>query len=686
MISTHWRIIHQPSERDLRLLDILARQAAALIERKRTEEALRESERIQRMLARVGELAARTSHTGELIEAIGKSVANEFGVSRCGFSRVDTANGTVTVLQDYHGELASLAGVYLIERYAKHWIENGLAGRTVAFDDLAADADTAGYYQKVFAPLRVRAHVTVPLHRDGAWVANFWASHHEPYHWAPAQIALMDLIAERVWAIIENKRAEEERAVRERELREYKRLLDLSLDGIVVCDPMHRIQNWNKGAERLYGYSSEEARGVIMSELLASVYPEPFDCIETALLTDGHWSGEVSSTRADGKRVTTESRWVLDRDDRGAPRAILKTHTDITARKEAESTRKLLIDELNHRAKNMLATVQAIATQSLRRTKTPAGFVTGFTGRIQALAKAHTLLTLGEWREADLMTLVHDQLLIDSDATDPRITCSGPTVALAPQMALQLSLALHELGTNARKYGALSVPDGKLAVTWSVHSDRTRELHLQWVETNGKKPKISPSRQPGFGTTLIQSIAAEGRAEMRIGAGGIEWDIRLPLPEDTPDRRLPPTPRQRNAQASSVTSAAFAGAHVLILEDEPLIALELAGIVESYDVDVIGPAHSLGRAQELIKSQRVDAALLDVNVAGERVDELAAALTRNSVPFAFLTGYGRETLPVAFQRAPLVPKPIRVQQILEVLGTLLQSKTETGSQLRSKGQ
>jgi len=186
-----------------------------ITERKRTEEALRESERWQRLVAQAGQLGAHLSRADELIEAIGECVAKEFEVSRCGFSRVDLDADLVTVLKDYHGDLPSIAGVYSISEYMEHWKEDGLAGHTAAIDDVATHPRTADLYETAFAPIQVRAHLTVPLYRDGKWVANFWASHHEPRRWMRAEIESMKVIADRVWAIIERKQTEE--ALRESE-------------------------------------------------------------------------------------------------------------------------------------------------------------------------------------------------------------------------------------------------------------------------------------------------------------------------------------------------------------------------------------------------------------------------------------------------------------------------------------
>ena len=158
-----------------------------------------------------------------------------------------------------------------------------------------------------------------------------------------------------------------------------------------------------------------------------------------------------------------------------------KVARDVTERKQAESLQRMLVEELNHRVKNTLATVQAIASQSLLHAKQPADFVASFSGRVQALAKAHMLLTQARMQGTELMDLIPEQVLLGG-ADDMRVSCSGPMLMLDPQTTLHLALVLHELATNARKYGALSVPQGRLAVTWEIRTNAEQMLQLTWKE------------------------------------------------------------------------------------------------------------------------------------------------------------------------------------------------------------
>jgi two-component sensor histidine kinase len=329
--------------------------------------------------------------------------------------------------------------------------------------------------------------------------------------------------------------------------------------------------------------------------------------------------------------------------------------------------------------------VQSIATQSLRRTKTPAAFVSSFAGRIRALARAHSLLSQATWQEAELATIIQDQLLIEN-GTDPRVSCMGPSVSLRPQTALHVALMIHELGTNARKYGALASAQGRLSISWSLHANGIRTLRLKWSEDNGARSRPA-IKEAGFGTALIQSIAGDGNAHMTSGLRGVEWDITLALPQ-TASGRTNPGPwvglGQNNATSVTAIPTALSGKRVLIVEDEPLIALELAAMLEGARAHIVGPARSMRQARELIHEQTLDAALLDINLAEERTDELAAALLRRKVPFAFISGYGRETLPPTFQTAVLVAKPFRPEEVIATLGELLGRASPTVPLLKSQ--
>jgi two-component sensor histidine kinase len=199
---------------------------------------------------------------------------------------------------------------------------------------------------------------------------------------------------------------------------------------------------------------------------------------------------------------------------------------DETERKRSEERQSLLMAELNHRVKNTLATVQSMASQTLRGSTDPQQFVEKFRARLQALSRAHNLLTQRSWESADINDLVHEQLTLGGDID--RIIVNGPPALLTAQSAVALSLVLHELGTNARKYGALAAPTGRLDINWRIGTPEPMLL-IDWAERGG--PPVALSQKRGFGTTLIEKSlwGVGGSAELQFNTGGLHCAIHVPL-------------------------------------------------------------------------------------------------------------------------------------------------------------
>jgi signal transduction histidine kinase/DNA-binding response OmpR family regulator len=372
----------------------------------------------------------------------------------------------------------------------------------------------------------------------------------------------------------------------------------------------------------------------------------------------------------DGRETWTLVSTAPMRDAAGAVAGAIAVVQDIDERKKAEETQRLLVAELNHRVKNTLANVQAIAHQMLRRTRDPAEFVTSFSGRIQSLSRVHTLLSTTTWKGVDLHDLIRDQLLAGA-VDETRVTAWGPPVHLEAQLALHAALILHELGTNTIKYGALSTAKGIVTISWSVADAM---LRLRWQERGGPVVRAPASR--GFGRTLIeQSAKGEGGdAQMSIEAEGVVWNITLPLREHQP-MKLPAAVFVGGATHEIVTSAEkdtprLAGKRFLVVEDEALVALDIVAALESAGAEVAGSTGTAKEALDIIGNASLDAALLDANLRGHPVDEIAAALAARNIPFLFVTGYGPASLPKAFAKTAMLSKPFSQEQLIAA-GALL---------------
>lgn len=575
------------------------------------------------------------------------------------------AEGTITFFNDTAAEMAGRRPTLGVDKWCVTW-----QLRTLAGDPLPPDQCPMAQTLKERRAVKGEAIAVRPDGSEIRFEANPTPLFDENGNFVGAVNMLVD-ISERQRASVESAR--------------LAAIVASSDDAIVSKDLNGIIVTWNAAAERLFGYFAEEIIGRPVSLLI----PADRQDEEPAILRRIRRGERVEHydtirRRKDGTLLEISLTISPVRDQSGRIIGASKIARDISERKRAEDLQRLLMGELNHRVKNTLATVQAIAQQTVGRAKSPSDFAQSFTGRLQSLSRAHTLLTQTAWRGADLTQLIRDQLLI-SGAEDERITLAGPRLTLEPQAALHMSLILHELGTNARKYGSLSVPTGRLNVTWSVEMNERRELHIKWQELGG--PPIQAPAARGFGTTLIeQSLQGHGgEVSLRYEARGLTCELRLPLPEDVTMRSayLQISQAQSMSEHNSPDSI-LRGKRVLVVDDEPIVAMDIEAALTDNGVEVVGPVGSIEGAQALIDAGGFEAALLDVNLGGRKVDELAAALTRLNIPFAFLTGYERKDLPQAFRQAPMLAKPFSRAEVIAMLGELLKERDGV-TRLKQKG-
>jgi len=435
---------------------------------------------------------------------------------------------------------------------------------------------------------------------------------------------------------------------------------------IVEFDAELRVIGWSNGAERLFGWSAAEVLGRRAAKL-DWLDPANGAAVEAVLgqMVEGHELRRVETLRANDKGGTLLDCEcycsALFEGDRLV--SVSVQILDVTERKRAEATQRLLIGELNHRVKNTLASVQAIATQTLRHSAGPSDFAPTFIGRIHALARAHSLLSATTWQGARLRELIEGQLQLGT--IDPqRLSFAGPEIELSPEPALHLALVLHELGTNANKYGALSNEAGRVRLEWRL---RGAMLELEWAETGG--PAVTAPGRRGFGTALIErSLKAEGGSAVAVfAAEGLRWTLTVPHSGGAADDG-------GWTRGAGAAMASIAGKRFAIIEDEPLVALELAAILADAGVEVVGPAATAEHARAIVEGGRIDGALLDGNLQGASVEAIAAALDAHGVPFAFVSGYGRDHLPEGFAEVPAIGKPFDPVEIVEVAGALLRGK------------
>lgn len=317
---------------------------------------------------------------------------------------------------------------------------------------------------------------------------------------------------------------------------ERNRLFDMLMQApgfvAVLSGPEHVFQMHNPAYAQLIGHRAITGQAIrdALPELVGQGYYEFLDNVyATGEPHEGRGSRVQLQRTADAPLETVYLNFIYQpiRDGAGKVAGIFVQGHDVTEAVIAAERQKLMIDELNHRVKNTLATVQSIAMQTARSHTDPATFAESFQARLLALSHTHDLLTRSHWEGADLRAILEHE----TEAHGPqRISLNGPPVALGPATALSLGMIFHELATNAAKYGALSGPEGRVMIDWSVADHAHPKLHLTWRELDGP-PVVAPSRR-GFGSRLIERNVRHdlaGEVKLEYATAGFSAAFMVPL-------------------------------------------------------------------------------------------------------------------------------------------------------------
>lgn len=546
---------------------------------------------------------------------------------------------------------------------------------TVFSDDVTEDPRFAPWRSRLHQ-VDVRFYAGAPITAPGGEVIGVLSvgdTRAHPPHTEAERLALEDLAA----LASEMLAHDAETINAERQSRLDQRRVELALDAAGLGE-----FEWDIAEDRVFvserlkaltGLTASSAGGEGGDVSFRFVHPDDAarlrEEVDQGLRAEGRYLSEYRMIRPDDGRL----RWmqgagVVVTDKSGAPLRVIGVVRDITERKSEEEHRETLLSEMDHRVKNVLAAVQSLATQSARRTTSTEGFISAFAGRLRAMASAHELLTATRWRGADLAHIAAAEL---GGLAPGQARWEGPDLVLTPRAANAVSLALHELATNAVKYGALSVETGRVEVSWERTPDGGFTLH--WVESGG--PTVAPPERRGFGSTLLdrvtgRELGGEGRVDYR--PDGVRAVLRADpraVAEAASEPRLveqaPPPGAGASQGRASHGDGGVEGLRLLIVEDAVLLAMELeAGLVEAGAV-IVGAAAELGEAMAML-DRTFDAAVLDANLNGESVGPLAAALHARGTPFVFATGYGERGAPEGFD-APVVRKPYNVNQIISAI-------------------
>ena len=310
-------------------------------------------------------------------------------------------------------------------------------------------------------------------------------------------------------------------------------IVDSSFDAVVSKDLNSIITSWNAAAERLFGYTPEEAIGQSVLMLIPGpLRSEEADIIGKIRAGERLESYDTTRLRKDGTTVSVSITVSPIKDATGRIVGASKIARDISAAREAEQRIRILLREVNHRVKNQFAVILSIIRESSNRARSPREFEEQVRARIMALSSSHDLLVNSDWSGAGLFELAQEHLSIFGNSE--QVMLSGPLVMLQPNAVQNLGMAIHELGTNAAKYGALSAAGGQVELRWNLHTeDGIRKLTLVWDETSAAIAKRDEggAERRGFGSVVLERVvplSLSGEARLVREHGRVLWTLTAP--------------------------------------------------------------------------------------------------------------------------------------------------------------
>ncbi|MFW5661426.1 MAG: PAS domain-containing protein, partial [Oceanicaulis sp.] len=435
---------------------------------------------------------------------------------------------------------------------------------------------------------------------------------------------------------------------------ELRKVLDRTLALVAVIDVNGRVADLNAAARSLFGVDRDAAIRAPFETMLWVSDEDSSALVGEAVALAVAGQGvrfDVEFRAASGKTGVLDLMLSPEKDARGRVRRVVASAFDITERTEAAERIELLLQEVNHRSKNLLGLVQAVARQT--RGADLGDFRNKFQRRLAGLSAAQDLVTAHDWGDVELADLVENQVGAFSHEIGARIRLDGPRgVMINARAAQSLGMALHELVTNAAKYGALSNREGEVKLSWRQSEDG---LSISWVEAGG--PEVSAPTASGFGSLVIDTVVADalcGDVTLDYAADGLRWRLdggRVSAPAAN-DRRSGPR-------------------RVLIVEDAALIAADLAFALTDAGYEVLGPAPTGRDALAVIERGGCDLAVLDIDLGDQTSEAVAEALNARATPYVVVTGLTPERRPEAMAAAPALSKPVDHHVLTRTLQALL---------------
>lgn len=645
-----------------------------ITERKKAEFALRESEERKAFLLALSDALRPLYDPAVITETATRHLGERLGASRVYYGEY-LDSGIAEVARDYAAPgLPSMAGRYPIENFRTAY-ERVSEGATWVVPDVAQEPGLGEADRRYHLDYGIAAMMVVPLIKQGKATAVLVVVQDQRRVWAPTEIAVVEEVAERTWGAVE--RARSEAALRNSEAR-FQQFADASSGALWIRDAATlKMEYVSRAISGIYGVDPETfLNGVQVWASL--IVPEDRDAALAQIGRAREGEAVVHEFRIQ-RANDVAFRWIRNidfplRDEQGRVQRVGGIAEDITDAKLAVEHQGVLLAELQHRVRNIMAMIRSMALRSADGANSVDDYRSLLEGRMMALARVQVLLTREANAGGSLRDVIASEVAAQAHRTS-QFALEGPEIQLSPKAVEVLTLAFHELATNALKYGAFSTPLGLLNVSWEPFEKRGRSwLRLDWTETGA--PERPPPSRRGFGSDLIEGrIPYElgGTGKVTIGSGGAHCRLEFPLSagESILETDAPTQVVVFGGTLDMTDAPSLTGRRVLVVEDDYYLAGDTAAALRGAGAQVLGPCPGEEAALDLLENETPTHAVLDLNLGGGGPRfEIARELKARDVPFLFLTGYDLDAIPHDFEKVVRLQKPVSFRDIVEALHRL----------------
>jgi PAS domain S-box-containing protein len=468
-------------------------------ERKRAEEIIARHRDEQAALYEFTDRLFRASSLTDVYDAALDAIRRALGCERAS-----------VLLFDETGVMRFVAWSGLSENYRRvvdghsPWTRDAVDPEPICIGDIGA-SDILDPLRTTIKAEGIAATAFIPLVFEGKLVGKFMAYYDAPHIFSQADIDLAVTIARQLGFSVQRLRSDDARRQAEHANRLLASIVESSDDAVVSKDLNGIVTSWNLAAQRIFGYTAEEMIG----RPIATLIPKDRTNEEVLILERvrrgervDHY--ETVRQRKDGSLIDVSLTISPVKDASGKLAGASKIVRDITERKEAQARHDMLTHEIQHRTKNLFAVVQAVVSRSFAGKKTVDEARSAVLSRLGSLAQTHLLLMDQQWEGAELADIVNSEMKPYAE----RVLAHGPSLVLSAKAAQNFALAIHELATNAAKYGSLSTPAGRVYISWSItRTNGIGQFSFRWEERGG--PAVSAPGQKGFGSTVLEQVMAE---------------------------------------------------------------------------------------------------------------------------------------------------------------------------------